>query len=75
MSAYLEAVKEYNDARRHHLTIESYDWDKLRPAVVEWIITIPPYMQRSGDITGALNTLNVLIETAYVMGYERGQSE
>jgi hypothetical protein len=68
----LELMRDFPDDVRHPLVAESRDWDKIVPAMTEWISLL-----ENGSLTfeNAGIILRVLTECIYVMGYNRGKNE
>jgi len=75
-SKLLDLFKDYKDDRRHPIVAESNDWKRLTPTLVEWGMTVRTLANMGRlDVDMVFPQLRVLMETAYVMGYERGRTE
>lgn len=67
-SAQIDLVMAFPDSRRHPLVADSKDWERIGPALVEWGM-----LADMGLVNGP--AIRVLMEVAYVMGFERGKAE
>ncbi len=71
-----EAVTgRYTDADRHHLVVECEDWKAIPAALIEWSAMFLMAAEGRVPMASAINCHRVLVETIYVMGYERGKAE
>ena len=72
-SKVIQLLEVYSDDVRHPLIVENPDWDdKIIPALVELGQTTD-----AGLIDGEqfANLIRCMIEIAYVMGYQKGNSD
>jgi hypothetical protein len=71
IQAFINLAMDYPDAIRHPIVADSADWDRIGDALQGWhssILVLP-------DEVRACQTLRVLAEIIYIMGYERGKRE
>lgn len=71
-SKVLSLFEEFPDDVRHPLIVENDDWEeRLTPALLE----LASLKGKGLDSETFYKTLRIIIETSYVMGYQRGQNE
>ena len=70
-SATLKLIHKFTDAERIPLVAGSRDWEEIIiPALTEWVSFLS-----TGDVFGCMTILRIIIEVAYVLGYNRGKAE
>ena len=70
-----QLLAEFPDSRRLPPVVESVDWGKISPALVNLVSVAPSMLETAEDARGWANLARVTFEIVYAMGYERGKAE